>query len=243
MFSNLFVRGVRFGKAVPSEDWLSKLPVVRQLAAMERLEFAAPVTFLVGENGVGKSTLIEAIAVAAGFNPEGGTVNFMFSTADSHSSLHEYVTLLRGVERPRDGFFLRAESFYNASTYISGDVNTLAGFGGVPLHEMSHGEGFMALFEHRFGGHSLYIFDEPEAALSPMRQMELMYHMDALVKEGAQFIIATHSPVLMTFPGAQLFELSKDGIVEKDYRDTEHFRVMRDFLNMPERMLRYLLRE
>ena len=156
---------------MPAESYLSRLPVVRQLRKSGGIRLDSQVTFFVGENGVGKSTLIEALAVAVGFNPEGGTINFNFSTQDSHSELYQYLKIVRGGKRPRTGFFLRAESFYNVATEVDRLEETpgpslLASYGGVSLHHQSHGESFMALVENRFGGQGLYILDEPEAALS-----------------------------------------------------------------------------
>lgn len=212
----------------------------------ERLSLDSNVTFFVGENGTGKSTLIEGIAVAAGFNPEGGSRNFTFSTKDSHSELWKHLTVAR-TAFPKDGFFLRAESFYNLASNID-DMDSEASFsppiigayGGVSLHEQSHGESFMALVQNRLGGNGLYIFDEPEAALSPMKLMTLMVEIDRLVKENSQFIITTHSPILMTFPGARVLEFSERGIEPVDYKDTEHYAVTKQFLDNPDRMLRYL---
>ena len=218
------------------------------VAAIERdgLEITSPVTFFVGENGSGKSTLIEGLAVACGFNPEGGSKNFSFSTADSHSPLARHMRISRTVNA-KDGFFLRAESFYNAITYMT-QINDLSisgpplveSYGGVLLHERSHGEGFMALVQNRFGGEGLYILDEPEAALSPQRQLALMSEMKRLVDDGSQFIVATHSPMLIAYPGATVFELSEDGIERVPYDETELFRTVRDFAAAPERVLRYL---
>jgi len=188
---------------VPSfQTYPFHLPAVRTL---DRLTFQKPVTFLVGENGTGKSTLLEGIAAAWGFNPEGGTLNFSFNTRSSHSSLYEYFRIARGVRRPKDGFFLRAESYYNVASYIDElDEQPSFGppiknsYGGKSLHEQSHGESFFAAFVHRFGGRGLYILDEPEAALSPLRQMSLLVRMHELVQQDSQFIIATHSPILMS---------------------------------------------
>lgn len=210
------------------------------------ISFSSSVTFFVGENGSGKSTLIEAIAVAAGFNPEGGSRNFSFSTADSHSLLSRHLRLSRS-ENPRDGFFLRAESFYNAITYME-SINDLSfsgpplieSYGGVPLHEISHGEGFLALVQNRFGGRGLYILDEPEAALSPRRQLTLMRELKRLAEGGSQIIAATHSPILIAFPGAEVFELSEDGIASVPYGETEVFSTVRDFIAAPEHVTRYL---
>ncbi len=239
------MRGLRIQREIPQENYLSRLAVIRHLQAMDGLEFRLPVTILVGENGTGKSTLIEAIAIAMGFNAEGGTRHFRFETARAHADLHEYLTVTKGAARSRDGFFLRAESFYNAATYIDQlsreDRSMLDGYGGRSLHDQSHGEAFLSLVKNRFGGHGLYILDEPEAALSPMRLMSLLCLMEQLAQAESQLIIATHSPILMAYPGADVLELREDGIFRTDYRETEHYRITRQFLEAPERMLRYLL--
>ncbi len=247
MLGNLFVTNVAVTKPIPEDDYIASLPAVRNLRAMGGLDFRKPVTFFVGENGVGKSTLIEAIAVHAGFNAEGGSRNFHFSTHASHSDLYDYITLTRSTERNTDGFFLRAESFYNVASNIDdldrhggGTRMLIESYGGKSLHEQSHGESFLSLVEHRFGGHGLYILDEPEAALSPMKLMTLMCLMRELVVDKSRFIISTHSPILMTFPGAEIYELTEDAIRSVRYQDTEHFRVTKQFLNAPEQMLRYM---
>ncbi len=180
------------------------LPIIKQLLHGE-IELASSITIFVGENGTGKSSLLERIAAAWGFNPEGGTRNFNFSTKPPHSELYKSLLLSKGVKRPRDGFFLRAESFYNAATAVDdldgGVGDLLESYGGVSLHEQSHGESFMSLVENRFGGQGLYILDEPEAALSPLRQLLLISLILAVEKDNSQFIIATHSPMLMAIPG------------------------------------------
>lgn len=248
LHSSLYLNKVAISKQIPQENYLSKLPVVANLKKMDGLEFTSPVTFIVGENGVGKSTLIEGIAVAMGFNPEGGTVNFSFSTKESHSDLYEYLTVSRGYKRHKDGFFLRAESFYNVASNID-DLDSepsfgpkiIASYGGVSLHKQSHGESFMSLVENRFYGNGLYILDEPEAALSPMRLMRLMYCMKELVEKNSQFIISTHSPILMTFPGAEVIDITQEGIQSVDFRDTEHFVVTKRFMDAPEKIVKDLL--
>lgn len=249
MFDELYVRGLRISGAIPPQEYVAHLPVVRYVMEKGSFKLTKPVTILVGENGVGKSTLLEALAVALGFNPEGGTVNYSFATADSHSPLHRYLAVSRGVKRNRDGYFLRAESFYNAASYLDelehtpGCGGVLSSYGGKSLHHQSHGESFMSLVANRFGGQGLYLLDEPEAALSPMRQMELLCHMNELVKQNSQFIISTHSPILMTYPDADLWELSRDGMRQVSYRETEHYQLTRNFLENPERMLGYLFGE
>lgn len=245
--SNLYVNEIRLTKEIPKENYLNNLSVVSHLKKMEGIRFNKRATFIVGENGVGKSTLIEALAVAVGFNPEGGTVNFNFSTMESHSDLHNYLTVSRGYRRNRDGFFLRAESFYNVASNIDemdrepGGAPIISNYGGISLHKQSHGESFMALVENRFGGEGLYILDEPEAALSPMRLMRLMYYINELVKKDSQFIISTHSPILMTFPGADVIEISDEGICSVDYRTTDHFLITKRFMDAPERIVQELL--
>ncbi|ULO08467.1 AAA family ATPase [Paenibacillus sp. 19GGS1-52] len=233
---------------VPSfHDYPFNLPVIRSL---ERLMFEKQVTFFVGENGTGKSTLLEGVAAAWGFNPEGGTLNFSFNTKSSHSGLYEFFRIARGVKRPRDGFFLRAESYYNVATYIDqldaepGSYPPLRNsYGGKSLHEQSHGESFFAAFLHRFGGRGLYILDEPEAALSPLRQMSLLVRMHELVQQHSQFIIATHSPILMSYPGAEIFLLEGESIRSVALEETEHYTVTKAFMNNRENMLHELLGE
>lgn len=249
MMDDLYIREVRITKEIPGNNYLSRLAVVQSLRELGSLEFHKKVTFIVGENGIGKSTLIEGLAVAMGFNPEGGTVNFNFSTNDSHSDLHDYLTVSRGYRKHRDGFFLRAESFYNVASNIdeldeepSFGPKLIMNYGGISLHKQSHGESFMALVEHRFRGNGLYILDEPEAALSPMRLMRLMVCMQQLVKENSQFIISTHSPILMTFPDAEVLEITEDGIRAVNYKDTEHYIVTKRFMDAPEKMVEELLR-
>lgn len=223
------------------------LPPVRTL---DRLALHPTVTFIVGENGSGKSTLLEAIAVAWGFNAEGGTRNFNFSTRASHSELGEYLTLIKGTKRPRDGYFFRAESFFTVATEIerldedeAAGPKIIEGFGGRSLHEQSHGESFLSLITKRFGGDALYILDEPEAALSPQRQLVLLRRMHELAAQRSQFIIATHSPILMAYPDALILSATEHGFQRVDYRDTEHYQVTRSFLDRPERSLEALFQD
>ena len=219
------------------------LPAVKNLAT---LEFHPNVTFIVGENGTGKSTILEAIAVAYGFNPEGGTKNFNFSSMESHSDLHRYIRLVKGIKMPKDGFFLRAESFYNLATNIErldqdgGQPRLIDSYGGLSLHKQSHGESFFATFMNRFGGNGLYILDEPEAALSPSRQMALISRIHQLVEMHSQFIIATHSPIIMAYPNADIFEV-REGFERVAYQDTENYCVSKSFLNNTEKMLKILM--
>ncbi len=235
MISTQYLRQIRLKREeVPSFDrYPFNLPAVRHL---EELVFHPRVTFFIGENGSGKSTLLEALAVALDFNPEGGSRNFNFGTRDSHSDLHRYLRLSRGIMRPRDGFFLRAESFFNVATEIE-RLGVIDSYGGVSLHEQSHGEAFLALMMNRFGVEGLYLLDEPEAALSPQRQLSVLTRLHELAEDGSQFVIATHSPILMAYPEATIYLFSTDGIERVEYTDTEHYRVTRDFLLRPQRML------
>ncbi len=206
------------------------------------------VTFFVGENGSGKSTLLEAIAVANGFNPEGGSKNFGFSTRESHSILEQYIRCSRGIKKPKGGYFLRAESFFNVATEIevldrepSYGPPIIDSYGGKSLHEQSHGESFFALLMNRFSKESLYILDEPEAALSPSRQMSFISRMHELINQRCQFIIATHSPIIMAYPDALILVLGEDGMTKTDYEDTEHYQVTKSFIQNREGMLRKLM--
>ena len=244
---DLFIKQIRLDRLPIEKGYPWELPVVKNLAKAGGLEFHSPVTFFVGENGIGKSTLIEAIALSMGFNPEGGSKSFRFSTEDSHSQLSEHLLVTRSLKRQRDGFFLRAESFYNVASYIDElDRQPALGppiinsYGGVSLHKQSHGESFLALVENRFGGNGLYILDEPEAALSPTRLMRLMVLIRDLVQKGSQFIISTHSPILMSYPDAEVYQLTETAIEPVSYRNTEHFRLTQQFVNDTERMLNYL---
>ena len=246
MISKQYVSQVRLTvDDIPSfERYPFSLPAVRHL---DVLDLHPKITFIVGENGSGKSTLMEAIAVSFGFNPEGGTKNFGFGTRASHSELHEYIRLSKGINRPKDGFFLRAESFFNVATEIEkldegpGGPPIIDSYGGKSLHEQSHGESFWSLVMHRFGGKGFYLLDEPEAALSPQRQLALMSRIHELVNDHSQFVIATHSPILMTYPDAYIYSCSESGMRLVGYEETEHFQVMHDFVVNPKRMLDILL--
>lgn len=227
------------------ERYPFNLPAVRTL---DRLDFHPKVTFFIGENGSGKSTLLEALAVALGFNAEGGSRNFQFSTRRSHSVLHKHLRIAKGFRRPRTGFFLRAESFFNVATEIEHldaepglGAPVMQSYGGRSLHDQSHGESFLTLLMERFHGQGLYILDEPEAALSPQRQLAVLARIHDLVNESSQFVIATHSPLIMAYPDACIYQCGADGVVPVAYEDTEHVRVTRDFLADPPRMLRGLL--
>ena len=206
---------------------------------LEELKFRKSVTFIIGENGSGKSTLVEALAINAGFNPEGGSRNFNFRTQDSHSGLYNGIKLIRGPYRNTDGFFLRAESFYNVASEIDNILDKdqiIRNYGGS-LHERSHGESFLALVYNRLSGNGLYIFDEPESGLSINSQFSLLTAFKGLVEKESQFIIATHSPVLMAYPGADIYHISDNGLELIGYEDTEQYRLTKHFINNYEKML------
>jgi predicted ATPase len=202
------------------------------------------VTFFAGENGSGKSTLIEAIAVAAGFNPEGGSRHVRASTRDSQSPLHRHLRLVKGTRKFRDGYFLRAESFFNVATYIERlDPPGLGPYGGRSLHEQSHGESFIALIKNRFGPNSFFVLDEPEAALSVRGVLALMRRMHDLAAEGSQFVISTHSPILLGYPRATIYFLSERGIEKTTYESTEVVELTRSFLADRDQFLRHLFED
>lgn len=215
------------------------IPCIRNFG---KLTFHPKVTYLIGENGMGKSTLLEAIAVALGFNAEGGSKNFNFDTHATHSDLHNHLRISKGVQRMKDGFFLRSESFYNVATQIDlMDRDLLKSYGGTSLHQQSHGESFWALFMNRFGGSGLYILDEPESALSVTRQMAMLTQMDKLVNKRSQFIIATHSPIVLAYPDAAIYQMSPNGIQKVKYLETDTYRLYKGFLDNPAQMTSILL--
>jgi predicted ATPase len=234
---NVYIKEIRLKKEIYKEEsYIKNLPVVSNL---DSLALSSNVTFFVGENGSGKSTLLEAIAVNSGFNAEGGTKNFNFSSMETHSDLYKYITVVKSVKRPKDGFFLRAESFYNVATEIE-RLDAIDSYGGTSLHKMSHGESFITLMTNRFGGNGLYILDEPEAALSPLKQMSMLTVINELVKKNSQFIIATHSPILMAYPDADIFVIDDNGIMKTPYKKTDNYMITRKFLENPEKMIHYL---
>lgn len=223
-------------------DEISDSSYLRQIEALHglyKLNFTKPVTFFVGENGSGKSTLLEAVAVAAGFNPEGGTRNYVFSTFDSHSELCGAIRLTKGFHKPRWGYFLRAESFYNVATkerdYADADHPS------ARLHEKSHGESFLAIAQRNFQGDGIYLLDEPEAALSPQRQLTLLAEIYQCANEGAQFIIASHSPILLGMPEAEIFSFDQGRIRSCRYEETESYQVTEMFIKHRQSMLKNLL--
>ena len=212
------------------------------------IAFDKRVTIIVGENGTGKSTLLEAIASLAGFNLAGGSADNRFAT-DQTAPL---ASLLRAAWLPNvsRGFFMRAESFFNFANYIDQIARegmpsqAYAAYGGESLHVKSHGEAFLALFENRFGADSLYILDEPEAALSPSRQLVFLSVLKELEAKNCQVIMATHSPLLMAYPGADILKLDEaGGIGRSGFRDTSHYLLMREFMKDPEGFVAGILRD
>ena len=244
-----YISSILFNDNLEENSYLNELPVIKHFKKFRELELSADVTFFVGENGTGKSTLLEAIAVAYGFNAEGGSKNFNFSTNETHSDLYKHIDLGK-KNFAKDGFFLRAESLYNVATNIdsmdklpSFDAPIIGGYGGVSLHNQSHGESFLAIVQNRFFGNGLYILDEPEAALSPMKLLTLIAEINNLVNKNSQFIIATHSPILMAFPNSEVLEFTKKGIKKTNYKNTEHYKTTKTFLENPEKTLHYLLND
>ena len=237
-----YISEIVFDNKLGRDSYLCSLPVVKYLSE-NSIKLTRPVTFFVGENGTGKSTLLEAIAVAYGFNAEGGTRNFNFSTNSTHSELYRHLTIVKR-KHARDGFFLRAESLYNVATNIdkmdsepSFSPPLIDSYGGVSLHCQSHGESFMALAMNRFRGHGLYILDEPEAALSPTAQMALLARLYELARNDSQLIIATHSVIISALPDADVYEITEKGINKTEYVKTSHYNIMKHFINSPEKMV------
>lgn len=223
-------------------DWSSYPFSIPAVNGLQSLDFHRDVTFFVGENGSGKSTILEAIALALGFSEEGGTKNVKLDTASTSSGLTAHLKLVRSFRKPKDGYFLRAESFYNVATYMD-ELDYLEGYGGKSIHARSHGEAFMTLLTNKFRGNGIYLLDEPEAALSPARLMAAISAIHSLVQEESQFIIATHSPILLAYPNAKILAFSNSGISEVGYADTEHYRITKDFLNNYERRISQLIDE
>lgn len=234
----LHIKGLRI-------DWdrierSSYLRGIESIAGLNNLEFHKPITFFVGENGSGKSTLLEAIAVAYGFNPEGGTKNYKFSTYDSHSELCDAIRLIKGIHKPGWGYFLRAESFYNVAT---AEAEYSRGPGGRPqhLHEKSHGESFLAMAQSNFRSNGVYLLDEPEAALSPQRQLTLLLEIVGCAKKESQFIIVTHSPILLGIPDAEILSFDNGQVHKCSYEETESYQVTEMFINNRKQILHSLL--
>lgn len=237
--NNLFIQGVLF-------DWNeiepnSYIRAIESLRDVEKIEFQSPVTLFVGENGTGKSTLLEAIAVAHGFNPEGGTKNYVFSTYDSHSELCDAIRIAKGYRKEKWGYFLRAESFYNVATQEEKYADIA--HPSMQYHKKSHGESFLDLAQDNIKPNGLYLLDEPEAALSPQRQLTLLTQIYKCANDGAQFIIATHSPVLLGIPNAQIFCFDNGKIHTCTYEETDSYKITEMFINNRQSLLQKLLDE
>ena len=237
--NNQFIQGVIFEWDKIDDD--SYLKQIETLKGIERLDFDHPVTFFAGENGSGKSTLLEALAVAHGFNPEGGTRNYVFSTHDTHSELYDAIRIVKGYRREKWGYFLRAESFYNVATQEEKYADPA--HPAAKYHEISHGESFLALAQNHVRADGLYFFDEPEAALSPQRQLTLLMEIYRCAKEGAQFFIVTHSPILLGIPDAAIYCFDNGSIHLCEYEETESYQVTEMFINNRQMLLDRLLKE
>ena len=230
-----FIQGVLFEwNKIDDDSYLKKIEAFKDI---EELEFKNPITFFVGENGSGKSTLLEAIAVAYGFNPEGGTKNYMFSTHDTHSELCDAIRISKGFRKEGWGYFLRAESFYNVAT----QEEEYFSHHSARYHEKSHGESFLALAQNNLRANGLYLFDEPEAALSPQRQLTLLMEIYKCAREGSQFFIVTHSPILLGIPGADIYCFDDGKIHPCEYEETESYQVTEMFINNRKMLLDRLL--
>ena len=239
MMNSQFIQGVLFEwNKIDDDSYLKKIEAFKDI---EELEFKNPIIFFVGENGSGKSTLLEAIAVAYGFNPEGGTKNYMFSTHDTHSELCDAIRISKGFRKESWGYFLRAESFYNVAT----QEEEYADFRhpSARYHEKSHGESFLALAQNNLRANGLYLFDEPEAALSPQRQLTLLMEIYKCAREGSQFFIVTHSPILLGIPGADIYCFDDGKIHLCEYEETESYQVTEMFINNRQMLLDRLLNE
>lgn len=230
---------------IDRDSYLHSIDVLKN---MEDLDFQKNITFFVGENGTGKSTLIEAIAVAYGFNPEGGTMNYRFSTFDDVSQLSSVIRMVKGYRRAKSNYFFRAESFFNMASKAE-DYRDMTPkeiyydrYGGKSLHEQSHGESFLAYFQS-FDQEGLYIMDEPEAALSLQRQLTLFIQIAKMAENGSQFIIASHSPILLGIPGADIISFDEGVMRRCGYEETESYQVMEMFINHRGRLIERLLNE
>ena len=237
--NNLFIQGVLFewNEIEPN----SYIRAIESLRDVEKIEFQSPVTLFVGENGTGKSTLLEAIAVAHGFNPEGGTKNYVFSTYDSHSELCDAIRIAKGYRKEKWGYFLRAESFYNVATQEEKYADIA--HPSMQYHKKSHGESFLDLAQDNINPNGLYLLDEPEAALSPQRQLTLLTQIYKCANDGAQFIIATHSPILLGIPNAQIFCFDNGKIHTCTYEETDSYKITEMFINNRQSLLQKLLDE
>ena len=247
MRNDRFIKEARIDwDKIDEDSYLRGIPVI---SSTDSVLFDNNIVFFVGENGTGKSTLLEAVAVAYGFNPEGGTKNYNFSTFESHSELYRAVSRVKGTKRPRSSYFLRAESFYNVATKAEDyrepgeDPNVYyARYGGKSLHEQSHGESFLE-FIQSVDAPGLYFMDEPEAALSPQRQLTLLIYLVRMAQRGSQFIIATHSPILLGTPGADIYSFDDGRVRKVSYEETDSYQITKMFIENRSYLLERLLRD
>lgn len=242
----LYLKSVDIYKdEIPRNNYIHNLSVIKNF---KKIEFKKPVTIFVGENGLGKSTLIEGVATKLGFNEEGGSRHFNFKTRQTESDLNKYIKIIKGPYRAKDGYFLRSESLYNVASNID-DLDEVKcdappislAYGGKSLHNQSHGESFLSIFFKRFMGNGLYILDESEAALSPVSQMSLLIRINQLVNLNSQFIIATHSPILLAIPNAEILQITENGISAKKYFETNNFKTMKNFFQNTEKTVNLLI--
>ncbi len=235
--NNLFIQNISINWNEINKN--SYLRNILSIKTLKTLQFSKSITLFSGENGSGKSTLLEAMAIASGFNPEGGTKNYNFSTYNSHSELYNALTLTRGTIREKHGYFLRAESFYNVATMEENYSNL--DHPSQKFHEKSHGESFLSITEQYLKPKGLYFFDEPEAALSPQRQLALLMDIYEYASLGSQFFIATHSPILLGIPNSEIFNFSGETIIPCKYEETESYIITKMFINNKEQFLQKLL--
>lgn len=241
---------IKFKAEVDFNQYPFSLNIIKNL---KDIEFTTQVTFFVGENGTGKSTILESIANKAGFGAEGGSKNIHFKTSEEKTysgtqNLSEQITL-SWRQKPKNGYFFRAESFFNVANYIDHLERECGGmaygpYGGKSLHEQSHGESFLSFFQNRLGNEGFFIFDEPEAALSPQRQLSLMVIIHEMCKNSnSQFIIATHSPIILAYPGAIIYSCDGNMLEKINYTDTKHYQITKQFLDNPSRYLHHLFKD
>lgn len=240
MFENdAFVRSAEIlWNEVPDADaYPFDIPAI---ASLRKLRFNKGVTFFCGENGTGKSTLLEAVGIAFGFNPEGGSRNYTFSTRPTHSELHDFIRLDRSLYRPLDGYFVRSDTLFNLISATDELDDDQRYYGGVSLHARSHGESIMALITRRFRPEGFYILDEPETGLSQSGQIALLCELTRLRDAGCQLIIATHSPILLALPGATVYQFDDD-VREIDAKDSLEWIMMQRFMDDPDAAVRAFL--
>jgi predicted ATPase len=234
-----YIDSIKISNDIEESTYISSVPIVQSLCSKKILNLQYDVTFFVGENGTGKSTLLEAIALCAGYQSAGGSKNFLSSDDNASSNLYKYFTLVK-KSYEKDGFYLPAENFYNLASYIDQLGLDYDEYGNRCLHEQSHGEGFLSIIQNRFRGNGLYLLDEPDSALSPLRQLTLLAEIFRLVQKRSQFIIVTHSPIILAYPGAAIYHLSDNGIKLIQYNQCDNYILTKSFLDNPDRFLKYL---